>query len=246
MMDSSYWRNSYSGLVVRPTRKLFYGQFLWRICMYIPGSGVINQRTGTVQENIEFRMRNWHNWPNYNWAGSWGGAVGPRPQLQNSIDLNQLLLVQDLCDQLGKQIRVRIEEPHVQFYANDEQTIRYIAERFAGYPLCVMEVNGPENDRCQQLLISGAIIRQSPASHRYKINLRDGRYGVAVKQQILTYIDSLGDQIHLTDSCRHQLRSDHDMMWNVHFLTNDSDIRIFLSLINPNLVRNFHELVVPD
>lgn len=182
----------------------------------------------------------------YNWAGSW---LNDRHRVTLSLTDESLLTIgRNIKNQYGNSIRVRVEEPTVQFYAADQQTLRDIAHHFC-YPYDfryrVKEINGPESAEQADVLLKGAIIRRT-SDYRYKVVLRDGRYSTEVKQQVLTYLENLGNQIRITPKCREMLAAPHIHSWGVFFYTDDPDLTIMLRLIDPNIVGNIHELIVLD
>jgi hypothetical protein len=144
-------------------------------------------------------------------------------------------------------LKIRIEEPSVQIYAESESDLQQIVkldERdFKNY---IESISMPENEEVIQLLNSNSIIRSSDSGYKYKVVLRDGKYGIDVKQNILNFLDNIDqDQIKITSGARQSLETNnHGFLWGCYFYTNDIGITTFLSLIAPNLISNIHELVV--
>jgi len=62
----------------------------------------------------------------------------------------------------------------------------------------------------------------------------------------LAYLDSLGDMIRMSEHTRDNLRKEHNWIWGANFYTNDKHVSVFLSLINPDLIREVSELVCLD
>ena len=184
----------------------------------------------------------------YNWAGSWLHGHHRGNSLQQT-DTNLLTIARNIKNQYGNTIRIRVEEPTVQFYADNQETLKDIAREFTypgDYRSQVKEVNGPESAEQADLLLSGAIIRRNVPDYRYKVVLRDGRYSVEIKRQVLAYLENLGDQIRITPKCREMLASPYIHCWGVFFYTDDPDLTIMLRMIAPDLVGNIHELIVLD
>lgn len=184
----------------------------------------------------------------YNWAGSWLHGHHRGNSLQQT-DTNLLTIARNVKNQYGNTIRIRVEEPTVQFYADKQETLKDIAREFTypgDYRSQVKEVNGPESSEQADLLLSGAIIRRNAPDYRYKVVLRDGRYSVEIKRQVLAYLENLGDQIRITPKCREMLASPYIHCWGVFFYTDDPDLTIMLRMIAPDLVGNIHELIVLD
>jgi hypothetical protein len=114
------------------------------------------------------------------------------------------------------------------------------------YKSNVEEINGPVNEAEAGILLSGAIIKRNPSEYQYKVVLRDGRYRVEAKQQVLTYLENLGDQIKITPKCQEMLSRPYPSCWGVFFYTNDLGVATMLRLIDPDIVGNIHEIVVSN
>ena len=137
----------------------------------------------------------------------------------------------------------------IQFYSDSQDTLKEIAHEFTyphDYRSCVKEINGPESVEQAEILLTGAIIRRNTPDYRYKVVLRDGRYTIDIKKQVLAYLENLGDQIRITPKCQEMLASPYVHCWGVFFYTDDPDLTIMLRMIAPDLVGNIHELIVLD
>jgi hypothetical protein len=242
-MDTSYWSSHFPGIKQQPTSKLYFKRFLWRLAIYVPGGELVYSKDPDLYQALEHRRATAIS---YNWAGSW---YARRNNQLNEVDVKLLYLVKNIRDQYGKNIRVRVEEPMLQFYAEDEQTIKDIAQEFTypvDYKSNVEEINGPVNEAEAGILLSGAIIKRNPSEYQYKVVLRDGRYRVEAKQQVLTYLENLGDQIKITPKCQEMLSRPYPSCWGVFFYTNDLGVATMLRLIDPDIVGNIHEIVVSN
>ena len=243
-VDTSFWSNTFTGIKIRPTQKLFYGKFLWRLVVDIPSGNLIYSKLPTISEAMDHRRAHART---YNWAGSWlnGHNRG------NSLALTDTLLLtiaRNIKNRLGSTIRIRVEEPMMQFYADNQDTLKDIAREFAAndFQSKVKEVTGPDSVEQADILLSGAIIRRTAPGYRYKVVLRDGRYTVEIKKQVLAYLDNLDHQIRMTPKCREMLASPFVHCWGVFFYTDDPDLTIMLRMIAPDIVGNIHELIVLD
>lgn len=218
---------------------------MWRLVVDIPSGNLIYSKMLTMSEALEYRRAHARD---YNWAGSWLHGYNRGNSLQHT-NTELLTIARDIKNRLGKTIRIRVEEPSVQFYADSQDTLKDIAREFT-YPhdfrSNLKEVNGPESDQQAEMLLSGAIIRRKEPGYRYKVVLRDGRYTTEIKKQVLTYLENLGDQVRLTPKCRDMLAAPYIHTWGVFFYTDDPDLTMMLRMIAPDLVGNIHELIVLD
>lgn len=160
-------------------------------------------------------------------------------------DLELLQAIERVRDEFRDQTQFRIEEPGLQFYAEDEETLKKIAESL-NRPECILNITGPYSDEDAAILRTGAILTHKSPDFSYKIILKDGQYSSAVKEQVLNYLDSLGDEIKLTRACREMLNKSYPSIWGVYFYANDPKLATFITLIEPRMVSNIHELVSVD
>ena len=245
-VDTSFWGNTFTGIKIRPTQKLFYRKFLWRLVVDIPSGNLIYSKLDTMSEAVEDRRAHARS---YNWAGSWLNGGHHRGNSLALTDVSLLTIARNIKNRYGNTIRIRVEEPMIQFYAADQETLKNIAREFTytgDYQSRVKEINGPESAEQADILLTGAIIRRTAPGYRYNVVLRDGRYTTEIKKQVLAYLENLDDQIRITPKCQEMLASPYIHIWGVFFYTDDPDLTIMLRMIAPDLVGNIHELIVLD
>lgn len=213
------------------TTKQYYKKYLWRLEIYAEGGRLLDYHIYNLAEALDHRLAVTKYWHYHRSIGN---------TLQNA-NLELLGIVRDIKLEFTGRIRTRIEEPNIQFYAEDEETLKAIAERLEPKS-CIVSITSP-TPGTETLLTSGAIIARTPVEYRYKVIFRDGRYSTEIKQQILSYLNGLGDAVKLSQGCRAMLDKAFPSMWNVFVYTNDPAITTFLSLIHPNIISNIHELV---
>lgn len=239
-MDTSFWIQCNPDISVEHTNKKYFGKYLYKIAVYCPGGRLIEAK-GSLDKELE-RRKNIIRTINY--GGWWGGN---RNRDLDHADLSFLSALRTIKLEKNPDIRMRVEEPMIQIYANDEEILKnLVLTRFEsqhkGY---IKNIARPENAEAEQQLNQGAIIRKLDNGYRYKIILKDGRYGAEIKQAILNYLSGLGsDMASLPKSCKDMLSRDSVFMWNVYFYSNDPSVNTFLELIAPGIVSNCHELVV--
>ena len=143
-------------------------------------------------------------------------------------------------------VKLRVEEPRIQIYAQTEDDlVNLVLDHLQPFVKNIEAICGPANDTDAELLNSGAIIRKTDNGYSHKVILRDGRYGLDVKDTILSYLDSLQIEVAgVPNSCRNMFTKTTSYVWNCYFFTNDPSVTTFLNLIQPGIVSNIHELVV--
>lgn len=235
-MDTSYWKNKNNSIRFEETTKQFFGKYLYRLKLFVPGGRIVYENrdyTEAVESRRYFRQVN----P--------GGYWGKGPLNIDSIDVGLLYAIRELKDN-NPNIRMRVEEPEVQFYAESEAELKDISIKLgAKYNAALVAISGPASDTTVELLKTGVIIRKKEFGYKYKIILRDGRCEVDTKQQILNYLAGLGsDEVKVSPGTERMLNSKYNGFWGIWFYANDEKVTTFLELIHPGCVLNIHPVVV--
>jgi hypothetical protein len=241
-MDTLFWIQYNPKITVDHTTKKYYGKYLYKLVVYAPASRLIDSKPRESIDQALERRRAIYSQISQN---TWWGARQNRDLDHADIELLEILRGLRLARPIG--IKLRVEEPRVQIYAETEQQLEDLVVAHFGpkFSNCVETIAGPADSQAEAVLNSGALIRKKEAGYRYKVILRDGRYGTDVKQSILQYLLNLGeDQIFLPKSAFDMLSKSTSYVWNLYFLANDPQMTSFLSLIQPGIVSNIHELIV--
>lgn len=182
---------------------------------------------------------------NINWGGSW-----QKRQVETIIkhqgSAEQIDYFRQLTIKLGDDFKFRIEEPYMSIYAQDESALYKI---LISSPLKerVTEFYRPENPEAEKVLNQGEIIVKRNTEYEYKVVFREMYWGnVAEKNQIYDYLESLGDVVKLTKSCRSTLASKRSWFNSIYFYTKDPSILTFLNLISPGIVSGIYKLTKLD
>jgi len=235
-MDISYWKNKNHSIQFEKTTKQFFGKYLYRIKLSVPGGRIIYENRDyaeAVESRRHFRQ--------FNPGGYWGKGAS----LNDIIDVELLHIIRELKD-ANPHIKMRIEEPEVQFYTETETELKDMVDQIeAKYSTILLSVSGPADDATQELLKNGVIIRKKEFGYQYKVVLRDGRCDVATKQQILNYLESMGtDEVKVSPGVKRMLDSKYNGFWSIWFYANDTRITTFLELIHPGCILNIHPVVI--
>jgi len=183
----------------------------------------------------------------YNYGGSWAKKQSEKLLKADPVMLEE---IRSIKNGYGGKIKLRIEEPWVQFYAHDEQTLKDIATRLnysnsSTITERFMSISTPENPEQQVLLEAGNIIAapNSKQEHKYKLVLRDGVYNKDAKLQVASYLRTLGDDVKVTPANLQMLEGPLHYMWGCFVYTNDPSITTMIGLIAPGMVGKIHEIV---
>ena len=247
-MDSLFWTSLNPNIVCESTRKQFYSQYCYKLVVEAYGArSIIDARPTTyIANHISERKSK-----QYNYGGSWGGAGSwASRQLAelNKADPAFLEELRSIKNGYCGKIRMRIEEPWVQIYTKDEQTLMNIATRLnydrtiAGRLLSVSTPASPEQ---QSLLEAGHIIAapNSKQEYKYKIVLRDGSYSMETKQLVVNYLKTMEDEVKVSKANMQMLEGPLKYIWGCFVYTNDPSIMSMIGLIAPGMVGKIHEIV---
>lgn len=238
-MDISYWTQLNRNIKFEHTQKQFFGQYLYRLAVYAPGGRLIDHKVETVEQALHLRRTMNRS---YNYGGSWRDRYDHK--YLNDTDVQFLELIRTIKKDYATKVRLRIDEPSINIYANDLDLLKEIVDLFSPKEHKYIEsLTYPANDDAVKKLEAGAILRKTAHEYSHKVMLRDGRYDPNVKEQVLNYLDNLGDLIKISKGSREMLSKTYPSMWGVFFYTNDPSLVTFLSLIHPTLVSNIHELI---
>ena len=241
-MATLFWIQYNPKITVDHTLKKYFGKYLYKLVVYAPAARLIDNKARESMDQALVRRKQIYSTISQN---SWWGARQNRDLDHANVEFLEIL--RDIRQHRPAGIKLRVEEPRVQIYAETEQQLidlvnAHFGPKFSNY---VETIAGPADRKAEAVLNSGAIIRKKEAGYRYKVILRDGRYGTDVKQSILQYLLNLGeDQIFLPKSGFDMLSKSTSYVWNLYFLANDPQVTSFLSLIQPGIVSNIHELIV--
>ena len=233
-MDTLYWNQISPEIRLLATKKRFYGQFNWRLRIYVEGGRSLESGNKTIAESIKQR----HQLANvFGKNNTWYRSVD-----FSKISVEFLTRIKFIKTNLGNKIRMRIEEPFIQIYANSEQMLKDIAVDLDKND-SILEVTGPQDAAAEQILMTDSILVTSPPEYEYKVLLREGRYSIDTKTRVLDYLLRVGDDVKLSDGSRRMLQKDYSSMWGVFFYTHDPALITFIRLIDPNIVWKIYKLV---
>jgi len=235
-MDTLFWQTLNQDVKFKRTKKQFFGQHLWRLEIYCECADLISPVYTDMIAEVARRQR--QEAIRKNFGGSWRDLIRPN---YNNIDYVLLQTVRNIRNTYQNQIKIRVENPHVQIYTQTQEELKTIAQSL-GNTECICSVTGPDSGT-EALLLEDKIITSTRITYQYKVNLRDGSYNQTQKQQILNVLQSQGDDVKITAGTVHGLTRPYSGMWGAFFYCNDLTITTMLSLISPGIVGKIHEVV---
>jgi hypothetical protein len=235
-MDSLSWKNLAPNIEVLPTQKIFYKQYLYKLDLLAYGGQSINSKL-SIEKSLEVRQASYRS---INYGGSWASRMSLSLSL---ADFDWLGYLKQFKSAVTFDCKIRIEEPRIQIYSNNEQDlIDFVNQLPKKYLVYIKTITRPNNDHERDILLSGKKLLKSTPEFNYKINFRDGKYDLDTKRNILNYLDSLGDLVRIPDHARKELTKKYTNTWDIYIYTKDSSITTFLQLIEPRIIRTIIEM----
>lgn len=238
-MDSLYWNKLIPNIKIVPSTQLFYKQYVYRLELLAYAGKCITKPT-SVEETLAYRKVTHRK---INHGGSWNARI--TKNLKNA-DISWLKYLQKF-KQNNTNLKIRVEEPYVQFYSEQENDLLEFARELPSkYKQYVTRISRPHSDQELDLILAGKKIVKKQPSYEFKICFRDGNYNHDVRCDVMSYLDSLGDLVRIPKHFREQFTKLYDTVWDCYIYSNDIKLVTFLQLINPNLIRTIIEMAVVD
>ncbi|CAB4129352.1 hypothetical protein UFOVP112_450 [uncultured Caudovirales phage] len=238
-MDTSFWIQCNPKIAVEHTTKKYFGKYLYKIVVYCPAGRLIDGKRSNMSDELQHRRDVTRH---INQSGWWGARQNKDLDNANIFLLDTLRTIR----RNPNGVKLRVEEPRVQIYAGSEdELMTLVTDHLQPYVKDIESIAGPVNDKHAEILNSGAIIRKTDIGYTHKVILRDGRYSTEIKENLLSYLTSIGPEtINVSTGLSNALSKNNSFIWNAYFYTNDPSVVTFINLVHPGLVLNIHELVV--
>lgn len=238
-MDISFWKNLSPDIQIDSSTKQFYNQYYYRLDIYAPGCKSI--RCENIAADIDKRQ-SWVR--DYKRQGSWYNKQ--LYQYLKEADVGFLHSLSNLYYEYPD-IKIRTEEPKISVYATDESMIQSVARSIdVDYRNRLIGITGPDNEEIKSILNRNVILVKKPPKYRYRIWFKEKQFNFETRIQILSYLQSLGDLVRINDHTQESLSKPHDWIWGSYFYSNDKHVATFITLINPDIIREVSELVCLD
>lgn len=239
---ATLWSNT--DIPQKTHKKLFWGEYRYRLeavsnsFQLLMGTASLADKPTKVQDQIERRIRI----TNLTYRGQLRGLGGWSP---NNADVG--LLADFIAD--IKKFKFTVEYRRIRVFANTEAEINEAISLFykhanAFEPVTLCSVSVP--DPMYANLIRSGVEFSTVKEFSHKVVLRDRRLGTQVKQQILGYLDGLGDVVKVTPAVRRNLEGPSVWSVSVWFRTKDPSIISFLELMSPGIVSKCVEVIATE
>jgi len=236
-MDILSWTKLNPNIRIQNVNKRFYGQYYYKLVVKITGSAFLRYPEVPIAEQASSRL-NLNQQRTINFGGSWRYNRVKDPSSQ---DIELLEKVQTSRSQYPG-VKIRVEEPWFQAYADNEDELYQFAQGIQHQNNQHIEaICRPQSDQQLDLIKQGYTVSQKITDFPIKVHVREGRYSIATKTQILTYLENIPDEACLPKHFRDSFSKSYESVWNCYFYIKDRDILTMIALICPTLVRTTEE-----
>jgi hypothetical protein len=219
-------------------KKLFYGKYLFKIKCYCPGSRTVYAKDfNSMLEQIEIRKKE----RNYNWGGSWY-SLQDSSTLEKHCKPDQLEFFRLLnLDKKNKNIQLRIEEPDISLYSNNESILYDIVAK--NYPDRLLEIHKPKSKSAEEILLKGEIIVSSDFKYNYKIFLKSQIFdNLETKKLLLSKFDLLDELLLVPDGVKRSLIDNKMYFSGGYFYCKNLETASYMKLVFPTLISSIFKL----
>jgi len=216
---------------------------MYRLAIKAPGSSLLREHNDDL--DLAAAHRN-SNVARYNYGGSWRRT----PITQDDVELLKILREQFRTEQEridSDDLRMRIEEGHVQVYSTMEGSLLRFAEsiKHNGYTHLV-SIMRPQSDFARKLLLDGFVIRKKATEWPYRMVFRDGKYSTELKSQLTKMLANLGDEVKVPATLTSQLTKG-GWIWGGYVYFKDPQLASVFGMVDPKLLGKIEEFrAVPD
>jgi hypothetical protein len=238
-MDISYWTGLNPNILQQETVKLMHGHYLYRLTIQVVGCSILRNNQD-IEDAICWRNNKQRD---YNWAGSWRKKpIGNDDSNLLRIIKEQLIYHESNSKINGHELlKIRIEEPYIQFYSSQEQVLKDLASRLLyGNNFHFYSIMSPDSAEKEKLILNGFTLRKNKVKWAYRILMRDGKYSLENKGQIAAYLKNLGDDIKVPNGLWDQLEKG-SWIWGGYIYVHDKNIATVLGMIDPRLIAKIEE-----
>ncbi len=194
-----------------------------------------------ISEQLEVRQKMLNTYQyGHGYNSSYAMAVH-RDRRLIGANVSQLEYFKKIVVEHEGQIKIRIEEPFLTIYADDESLLLNIADPEKA---AVTEFHRPSGTAAVAALNRGECIVKTATEYTHKVVFKELAIGAESKASIYNYLTGLGDIVKMTKGCERNLRENRFWFTSSYFYTKDESILTFLNLIAPGVVAGIYKLTV--
>lgn len=220
-----------------------HGHCLYRLAIQVVGCSILRDNQD-IEDAIAWRN---HRHRDYNWGGSWRKKpIGQDDSVLLKLIKDQLHYNESSPKVNGHELlKVRIEEPYIQFYSAQEQVLKDLAGQLVyGDNSHFHSIMSPDSVEKEKLILSGFTLRKNKVKWPYRILMRDGKYSLESKSHIESYLKNLGNDIKVPNGLWEQLEKGN-WIWGGYIYVHDKNIATVLGMMDPRLIAKIEEFKSP-
>jgi hypothetical protein len=166
-------------------------------------------------------------------------TLGNRDISLSKAKVSQLEYFKKIILEHEGQIKIRVEEPMLTIYSDNESLLLNIADPEKS---AVTEFHRPSGTAAMDALNRGEYIVKTATEYTHKVVFKESAFSADTKANIYRYLSSLGDVIKMTKSCERNLRENRFWFTSSYFYTKDESILTFLNLMAPGAISGIYKL----
>jgi hypothetical protein len=241
-MATLYLTNLNPTAKIVDTKKKFFNRYLYKIVFHVPACRLVAMKSDCdISEQLEVRQKMLNTYQyGHGYNSSYAMAVH-RDRRLIGANVSQLEYFKKIVVEHEGQIKIRIEEPFLTIYADDESLLLNIADP---EKVAVTEFHRPSGTAAVAALNRGECIVKTATEYTHKVVFKELAIGAESKASIYNYLTGLGDIVKMTKGCERNLRENRFWFTSSYFYTKDESILTFLNLIAPGVVAGIYKLTV--
>jgi len=234
-----------------PTRKLFFGEFKYRVYCRVFCGRVILEQGETIKESLtrkrkyaQDELKNRGMWSLYN--RRWGEDAMLRIDAANPILLDK---IKDFVEANKAHGRLRVEEPTLAYYTSSDKVLAEFVKMFESCidkddKNCIINLQKPIAGTLDRLN-EGITFIKNDKGFKFKAFMRNGKYSQESREQLLGYMHALSDEFSIGPKLTKKMQRPGDIyLWGGYFYYKKEESVSFLKLIDPGFIARIEKLEV--
>ena len=233
-MDTLFWTALNPKIRILDTVKMMYGQHLYRLEIQAEGASILRDLESDIVTEVTNRNLLART---VNYGGSW--------RRNKPVSVDRIPLLEKIREVMltNPGNKTRIEGDSLQFYTPDEVAIKKLARQMIYLDNShISSIMRPTTPALADILRAGKVLRKNPPEYKYRLMIRDGRYSEESKENLLNWVDQMGDAVRIPVSLRENLeKGRHGYIWGGYIYVNDPRLEVMLRMIEPRLIGKIEE-----
>ena len=241
-MATLYLTNLNPTAKIVDTKKKFFNRYLYKIVFCVPACRLVAMKSDCdISEQLEVRQKMISTYHYGRGSYSSYTLAARRNNMLIGANVSQLEYFKKIVLEYEDRIKIRIEEPFLTIYADDESLLLNIADPEKA---AVTEFHRPSGAVAMAALNRGECIVKTATEYTHKVVFKELAISAESKAGIYSYLTGLGDIVKMTKGCERNLRENRFWFTSSYFYTKDESILTFLNLIAPGTIAGIYKLTV--